>query len=385
MKTNDIVSVVVAITGTESAVYKLIDATLCQLGIYHRFPLSTDIYLLPYVKDNLHDLSAVDAIIIDLSVLKDTETEILEAIEAIRFFDDAIRIIVIGANAKDCFKVMQQCFFNGIYNLILPDNYVHAQEQLVQVITNGMAYKDALIFRSFEEFNKRVLQSLSDNALASGRVIHFFGTQGHIGVTHCVLSAAYTLQRMGYIVAVVDECGDDGTGSAYEKVAQSYDVETRNNGEKVFYTFEGIDIYPQSVSKEELDKMAYNYVLVDQGIYLDCLDNDDEKIIICGYKPWEMDYLGAVLRKCRDKSNIKYVFNLFYIGMNTNDLVKMMQSAGIPENAVFVLDYLNDIFIESAQLRHILDAPVPEQTEKKRSLFSRWSNAKKKEKQNKKI
>lgn len=381
MKTNDIVSVVVAITGTESAVYKLIDATLYQLGIYHRMPLATDIYLLPYVKENLHDLSSVDAIIIDLSVLKDTETEILEAIEAIRFFDDAIRIIIIGSSAKDCFKVMQQCFFNGIYNLILPDNYVHAQEQLVKVITDGMTYKDALIFRSLEEFNKKMLKSLSDNALASGRVIHFFGTQGHIGVTHCVLSAAYTLQRQGYIVAVVDACGDvDGTGSAYEKVAQSYDVETRDN----FYTFEGIDIYPQSVSEEELGKMAYNYVLVDQGIYLDCLDNDDEKIIICGYKPWEMDYLGAVLRKCRDKSNIKYVFNLFYIGMNTNDLVKMMKSAGISENAVFVLDYLNDIFTESLQLRHILDAPVLEQTEKRRSLFSRWSNAKK-ENQNKKI
>ena len=108
MKTNDIVSVVVAITGTESAVYKLIDATLYQLGIYHRMPLATDIYLLPYVKENLHDLSSVDAIIIDLSVLKDTETEILEAIEAIRFFDDAIRIIIIGSSAKDCFKVMQQ-------------------------------------------------------------------------------------------------------------------------------------------------------------------------------------------------------------------------------------------------------------------------------------
>lgn len=382
MKTNDIVSVVVAITGTESAIYKLIDTTLYQRGIYHRFPLSTDIYLLPYVKDNLHDLSSVDAIIIDLSVLKDTETEILEAIEAIRFFDDSIRIIVIGFDGKNCFKVMQQCFFNGIYNLILPDNYVHAQEQLVKVITDGMTYKDALIFRSVEEFNKKTMQNLNDKVLANGKVIHFFGTQGHIGVTHCVLSAAYTLQRMGYIVAVVDACGDvDGTGSAYEKVAQSYDVETRDNGEIVFYTFEGIDIYPQSVSEEELGKMAYNYVLVDQGIYLDCLDNDDEKIIICGYKPWEMDYLGAVLRKCRDKSNIKYVFNLFYIGMNTNDLVKMMKSAGISENAVFVLDYLNDIFTESLQLRHILDAPVLEQTEKRRSLFSKWS---KKERQDKK-
>lgn len=321
------------------------------------FAQNEDKYLLPYVKQNINDFSSLDAIIVDLGALKDSDEQILEAIEAIRFFDDSIRVIILAGSRTDCFKIMHQCFLNGIYNLIHSGNYVGVRAQLEQAILTGMSYRDALIFREEEEF-KRSNKATFVETVSGTKIIRLYGARGRIGVTHCTLTAAYTLCKNGYIVAVVDWSGSQD----YFCLAQSYGLEPDEQG---YFATEGIDIYAMPVTEEYLEKKAYNFILFDMGDnYAGGEGKADEKILVCGSKPWEMGDLSICIRQNReDILNTKYLFNMTDIAA-LPDLRKMMRSAGIDEKQIYIMDYLPEIFSISGKIRELLGVERKKRTKR---------------------
>lgn len=118
--------------------------TICTVlrknDVLYECPMSDgDQQLLPYIKRNAPGLGASDAIIIDLGDLRDTDEQIIEAVETIRFMDDGIRIIVISSPRDGKYRLLSKCFLDGIYNLILACSPIDVAGQLENCILKGMS------------------------------------------------------------------------------------------------------------------------------------------------------------------------------------------------------------------------------------------------------
>ena len=213
----------------------LITTTLHKNDVVFTLPLpDDDKFLNEYVKKNASEFCNHDAVIIDIGALKDTDDEVMEAIESIRFLDDNIRVIILQGAREGCFKLLNQCFLNGIYNLILSGSYIEVREQFEKCICYGMSYKDAIIFRDETAF-KKAYKGQTGEVVSKQKIIKFFGVVERAGVTHCAISAAYTLRKCGYIVALVDDTGSKD----YDSLMQSYDLELINGK---YFTLNEIDI-----------------------------------------------------------------------------------------------------------------------------------------------
>lgn len=349
-------NITLAMLITSVGLQQSVSAVLRENDVVYTSPFEQDEdkYLLPYVQQNINNFSMLDAVIIDLGALKDTDEQVLEAIQAIRFFDDKIRIIILAGQRLDCFKVMNQCFLNGIYNLILPGSYVEIRARLSQAIVTGMSYKDALIFRDEEEFKKNRKAVLGMDEKGTTKTIYLYGVTGRMGVTHCTITAAYTLYKNGYVVAIVDCSG----GQDYSCLIR--ERENIDDAVNDCFRVEGIDIYPVPVAGVRLKEKAYNYILFDKGEnYIGKeAEEADEIILVCGSKPWEIECLW---QNREAASKMKYLFNMTPTSA-LPELRKIM--AGIDEQQIFIMDYLPELFSESKCIKEMLG--IEEKGQKKR-------------------
>lgn len=320
-----------------------------------------------FVKRNTSDISTYDALIIDLGVLSDTDEKIKESIGMIRYYDDKIRIIIFEGSRPNSYPLMHNCFLNGIYNLIIADTYINIRSNLEKCICEGMTYKDALDFRNEENLLKVAHAPLENEK----KVIAFTGTQHRIGVTHCVISIAYTLRNYGYLVAVIDCTGT----TDYLTIMKSYEQKLKEN---MSFTIDDIDFYIKSSQTDAVSPTAaYNFILYDFGLYgrvcalseseQRIYKNAQEKIIVCGTKSWEIPYLSATLECLQeDKEAVKYLFNFSEEALH-NDVKKMMKKTGVNEKQVFFMEFV-ELFQEVSMVAEMFGAS---RSKRKKGLFKR--------------
>lgn len=352
------------------ALQKIIVTTLKKYDVIYGMPLSgDDKYILPYIKQRVRELTTYDALIIDLGFLKDTDDQIIEAIEAVRFFDDSIRIIILTGNRGNCFGLLRKCFLNGIYNLIPPGKYTEMCAQLEKAILTGITYKEALIFRDEAEYKKNAgTQLLEEDSVQ--KVICITGTRHRMGVTHCTLLTANTLCKSGYLVAIVDYSG----AADYVKLAHSHGLDIEEDGH---FQIEGIDIYINLPSQSIREKRAYHYIIYDMEPY-DRIDMANkasvfyeaaERILISGSKPWELDELWAAVSLFKNlQVPIKYLFNMVSPS-SQEDISKRMKKAGADEKDVSLLEYLPEFFSESERIRQVLNVKSAQSKKGRRGFF----------------
>lgn len=345
----------------------LVSSMLTQNDILFSSPMIQEEkkFLYPYVTENINSLSTFDAVIIELASLADADSEIMDAIEAVRFLDDNMRIVIIGDFKINRFPLLNQCFLNGIYNIVCADSYIDIKKQLAACLqSEGMSYKDALVYRNEESFKKRMIENKGNVTKVAGekRNIVFTGIRQRMGVTHCTLSGAYTLRKCGYIVAVVDF-----TGTAdYTRLVQSRDLQPADKG---CYTIDEIDIYIQP-DLNACTFEGYNFVLYDFGSGDGALQQveeiEAEKILVCGSKSWELPDLAKIVKDiCLKGSQEKYSYLFsFTITEMKQNLEKLLKAAGI-DKGIHIMEYLPDPFMESETLRSLFGVT------KKKGIFSR--------------
>lgn len=341
-----------------SADYReLICSTLNKHDVMFNEPVKDDEKnLYDYVKKNAADISNYDAFIIDLGALKDSDDQIMSAIESIRFLDDRTRIIIFESSRKEGYRILHQCFLNGIYNLIPLDNFIKTKENLENCILQGMSYKEALPFK--EEERKESGQA-EKKLFFQKKEYAFIGTQRRIGTTHCVLVAAYTLQQSGYLVAVIDRTSSND----YLNIMRSYEQDANDAG---YFTIDEIDFYIKPISAEEITgKQPYNFILYDFGLYQQKNTADKElfqnadKILLTGSKPWELPVLSTAVGELgENKDQVKYLFNFTSPGTES-ELKKMMKDIGIEEKSIFFMEYQADFFSVSETMRRLCNIQVP--------------------------
>lgn len=332
---------------------------------------TNDRNFLQYVKTNTNIFSDYEAVIIDIGALADSAEEIIEAIESLRYYDDSIRIVVVNGR-DDSYKIMHECFLNGIYNLIYVEEFVALKEKLEKCILNGMSYKDALVFRDEEDIGERKTTKKEPPKIIHQNII-YIGSQHRIGLTHSVILSAYTLRKAGYLVAVVD-CTST---CDILKLKNMYDIYWRNEG--CSFELENIDFYVKPSGKNSsLPGDEYNFVLYDMGAYGGVLPGEkeiitqaDERIIVSGAKPWELSPLKQLLDELApvdEGITYKYLFNFVAKDMQA-DIKKMMNNVGVADKNVFFLENTPDFFAESDVVRKLTGIEV--ESVKRKKWFGR--------------
>lgn len=314
-----------------------------------------DIQLLDYIKEHMAQLSGTEGVIIDLSAVKDTDQQILSAMEMIRFFDDTIRIIIIASERYPGDNLLKDCFLAGIYNITCSNDYVQIRDFLYTALKQGMSYKDALEFKEKKERpSTNKTQTRYQNF-----VIALCGTQLRSGLTHNTFTLAVTLRKMGYMVAVIEE----KESNDFQLILESCKGTLQKEG---FYQVQEVDFYPYQVKADlkDIKERAYNFILLDMGVYSFYSDRQkelfsqaDDFLFVCSSRSWEFPNMKEVLQV----PDSTYLLNLYDPAMKKS-LKEMMKKHGEVHFIEYHPDFFAPVFPKSYITKY----------EKKKEKRSRW-------------
>lgn len=266
---------------------------------------SDELDFLKIIKQNIAQYESVDTIIVDVSVCQNTEEELLMALEMIRSMYDEMKIIVFAPYREAGDDFLTKCFNMGILNIIISDDFVEVKHELEKCIRKGMTYREAVRFK--ESRQEKVVVKHAVKRSVNKRLIGVAGVEANIGVTHNTMVLANFFRKQGFMVAVVEM---NKTG-AFEKICVDYDEKVFQEG---YFTLNGIDLYAAH-NTDMLHKVlehSYNVILLDMGVYQECdrmiFERCEDRIIITGAKPWEMDATNEVFDMASAEVLGQYIF-----------------------------------------------------------------------------
>ena len=323
-------------------------------------------YFHKYIKKNIVGLSGIDVLILDTSVCLDMECELLEALEMVRTMYDRTKLIVFAPYKRAGDKFLTDCLNMGITNIISTDDFNEVKREFVYCLNEGMTYRDAVKYKECQP-DKVVVKHAVKRAV-NKRMIGMIGTESNIGVTHNALILANYFRKRGFMVAVA-ESNDSG---AFEGIRESYEETLFEEG---YFTIGGIDFYP-TVDDTRMQKLlshSYNVVIVDFGVYSqqnkDAFERCEDKLLVTGSKPWEMDAINHIFVWASKDVIGKYTFCFNFTQEKDQEEIRK----GMGElKSVYFLKYLEDPFTESnfSGADEIFEDILPEvqKEEKKRFL-----------------
>lgn len=326
-----------------------------------------DIYLKKFVKENMLSFEQVEILLIDLTALQDTDAEILQAVDGIRVMDYRTRFIFLAPYKKEGDIFLKECFYAGIYDLIITDEYMEMSQQLALSITEGMRYKDALRFRD------AVQEEVKTKSMAVQKIlVGIAGAGMRTGSTHNSIVLANFLRENKQMSAILEM---NGSG-AFEKLCEARNAKVFAEG---YFTLNGVDYYP-GCSRDRVAAVSgklYNFVLLDFGSYHDMdkvlFNKCDVRIVFAGTKPWELDSLDEIFEE--QDEDVLQRYHFCFLGTTSAKLQKEIAEHMMPLENVWFPEYTEDpvessLFTEGKQIfKEYLE--VKKGTEKKKRLFGR--------------
>lgn len=211
------------------------------------------------MKDKLASIASIDIIIVDFTALADTDAEIMEAVESIRIMDYKVRFIFVMPYKAEGDPFLKECFYAGIYDLIISDQYLEISEQLAVCVTEGMRYKDALKYR-----DAAINDQPKEAAISRKTMIGIAGAGIRSGATHNSIVLGNFLRANNQMTAVLEYAQRPALQSVCEATGASF----YNEG---YFSLKGVDYYPEC-DRERLTAVAgrlYDYIIMDFGNYAD--------------------------------------------------------------------------------------------------------------------
>lgn len=332
--------------------------------------VENDVDFAKYIKTNIAQFGQIDMIIVDLSACRNTDEEIIKAVEMVRSMYDNLRIIIFAAYKKAGDDVLLQCCNMGIWNIITTDDFREIREELIQCITVGKTFSQALKYKDA----KTDVTIKHEKKTVYKKLIAVAGSETNIGVTHNAIVLANYLRKKGFMVALA-EMNDS---VAFEAICKDYDEKQFAEG---YYTMGGVDYWP-AVDTEclvQIMEHSYNFIVLDMGAYTGCdriiWEKADEKIIISGSKAWEMDQTNSVFANASQEALKSYIFCFNFTQAQDYDAIREGMRQLKRENVHF-LKYLEDPFSnydfsdgDEIFANYLPDDEEPEET--KKSFFKR--------------
>lgn len=331
--------------------------------------VGNDLFFKKTVKDKLAGIAQIDIMIIDFTALADTDAEVMEAVESIRIMDYKIRFVFIMPYKKEGDPFLKECFYAGIYDLIISDQYLEISEQLAVCVTEGMHYKDALKYR-----DAAINDQPKEAAVSRKTLIGIAGAGSRSGVTHNSIVFANFLRANNQMTAVMEYAQRPAQQSICEATGASV-------YEEGYFSLKGVDYYPEC-DREQLTAVAgrlYDYIIMDFGNYTEAdqilFNKCDVRIIISGTKAWEFGKLEDVFHTQEEEVLKKYHF--CFLGTTNSRLQKEIIKHMEPLENIYFPEYsedplVSDHFPEGYEiLRDYLQKPVPKERKKQPFFIKR--------------
>ena len=271
------------------------------------------------------DFSHASRFVIDLSAVKDTNEEVLEAVASFKTMYPDTRVIVIADREPPDSPIFARLFDMCVYDIVTdPDG-----DGLKKSLTTGMTKEDVVSFqvekpdltgRAKEE--KAVLETTTDPApppvtesITANRdfkkhkqfvTVAVCATEPHMGATHHALLMTKFLCGVGFRVCYLE--ASERRNILY--LARAYTINANEN--KRLLQFEGVDMY-FDFRLPEVIGAGYDFLVFDLGRFGEFESasflTKDIKVVVSGAKAWEMPAYNAVfgtIEGCRD---VQFVMN----------------------------------------------------------------------------
>ncbi|MCX8075249.1 MAG: hypothetical protein N2749_06680 [Clostridia bacterium] len=265
------------------------------------------INLKKFVFQEMKNLNNFTHIIIDIAEFKDSETDIVDSIVAIKSMYN-IRIIVVAVGYSYGNSLLGRLFNEGIYNFVTATECKEQQEELEECISGqGKQYKDSVRFRINEVISnnkEKVIVKKEYKKLKQIVTIAIAGSQSHIGVTTQAIAITKFLNYLNLNACYIQSNGKEDI----QTLENSYDVEIKND----CIRYAGIDMYSKDKTVNAID-YGYDFYIYDFGTFESILDIDnyitkDVKIVVSGSKTWEQENLVKIFEAISLLKDIHFIF-----------------------------------------------------------------------------
>jgi len=245
--------------------------------------LSGEFYLKKYVTSDMKNLSHNQYVAIDLKALKDTEDEIIQAIQGIKMLYSS-RIIIYAVGIKAGSSILKRLIDEKIYNIVTGDSVAEINQVILKCVSpEGLDYDDSVRLLKPDEITKRKQYLFKDKDIK----IAVAGAHGRSGSTAVAFMLTSFLSISGAKVSYTEA----SEKSDLKLIADYYEFDKVDD---IQYNYRNIDFYSQ---RSIPIGNGYNFLIVDLGELNEFTTRIfkafDIKLLCVGSKPYELCHLDA--------------------------------------------------------------------------------------------
>ena len=353
-----------------------------------------------FVIGSASNFSHASRLVVDLSAVKDTGDEVIEAISAFRNMYADIRVIVIADREPEGSPIFARLFKLGVYDIVtaLDDG------ALKKCLTTGMTKGEALTHKVETPDLTKNAQKEEQTAPAPRETVTaaapepppvrekiranrdfkkhkqfvtvaVCATEPHMGATHHALLVTKFLSTAGFKACYLE--ASERRNILY--LARAYSVNA--NERKHLLQFEGVDMY-FDFKLPEVVGAGYDFYVFDLGRFAEIeaasFLTKDIKIVVGGAKAWEMSAYSPVFDAVEGCRDIQFILNHAPPG-ETDSIRALMggykthfaEYAPYPFATGVNLEIYKDVFRDYLTVERTAAASAPEQTGRKGFFGSR--------------
>ena len=288
--------------------------------------LSGEFYLKKFVINDMRNLSHYSFVAIDLSALKDTEDEIMEAVMAFKSMYYS-RLIIFAERMNYSNPFVSRLVEEGIYNIITATEIEEIKSEIVMCVSDeGMGYHD--IIKGFAAGELTPEYSFKEETITIGVA----GVLSRIGTTTTAMNLANYLASIGAKVSYIE-------ANANNHLNTLPDAYKGMKAEDDCIRYKGVNYMTiKSGNKENSNFSVFDFGVLNDG-NLKALKYSKVVIICGGYKPYEFKALHNAMMKLKELS-----INIILSFIPERGRVSLKNELQSENSIVHFADYSPDLF-----------------------------------------
>ena len=251
--------------------------------------------------------------VIDLSSVKKSSNELIEAIEAFRSINGNARVIILADAIPPGNSLISRLLNTGVYDILSDISEESLEKSLIIGFTRDEAAARWLPAPSGEVFPQSA-SMIGDDFTANKDfkkckpyvTIAVCAAEAHMGATHQALLMAKFLSSVGFKVCYLET-------DKRRKIVCLAQVYPINANERMrLIQFEGIDMYFDTNIRQVID-MGYDFYIYDLGrleeMDTQAFTSKDMRFVVGGAKAWEMPSYDPVLSIPGAERSFSFIIN----------------------------------------------------------------------------
>jgi hypothetical protein len=338
------------------------------------------------------DFSHATRFVVDLSALKDTGDEVIEAIGAFRSMYPDTRIIVLADREPEGSPVFPRLFKLSVYDVVTGLDGDGLKKSLTTGVTRDeaeAAQEERLDVTAGEITAEKTAPALREPAapvplptrekITANRdfkkhkqfvTVAACSTEPHMGATHHALLMTKFLCDMGFKACYLEA----GQRRNILYLARAYPVNA--NERKRLLQFEGVDMY-FDFKLPDVIGAGYDFYIFDFGRFGEfepaSFMTKDIKLIVGGAKAWEMPAYSPVFEAAEGYRDVQFIMN--HAPNGEKDGIRILMGGYITHFAEYApypfstgvnLDIYKEVFRDYLTVERAAATGAPEQKGRKR-------------------